>query len=66
MIHIRFEGRSRDVREQELNVQAGFNEAQIKEAVARHLNVAPEKLDFYVVDRTANGDFIVRPEAIYG
>lgn len=66
MIHIRYEGRSLTVKENDLRVQAGFNDVAIKEAIARYLQVNADKLQFYVVDRTPNGDLIVRPEAVYG
>lgn len=66
MIHVRYEGRSLTVKEKDLDVIAGLNDAAIKERLARHLQVSADKLQFYVVDRTPNGDLIVRPEAVYG
>ncbi len=66
MIHVRYEGRSFDINELSLNVRAGMDDEQIKERIARHLEVGKNKLEFYVVDRTPNGDLIVRPEAVYG
>lgn len=66
MVHIRYDGRSVDVSETELRVSAGMNDAEIRERVARHLDLGPKQLEFYVVDRTPNGDMIVRPEAVYG
>jgi hypothetical protein len=66
MIHIRFEGRSLNVKELELNIHTGLNDQAIKERIARHFQVSPDKMQFYVIDRTPNGDLIVRPEAVYG
>lgn len=67
MIHVRYEGRSFDINDMNLNFRAvNMNDEQIKEQVARHLEVGKEKLAFYVVDRTQRGDIIVRPEAVYG
>ena len=66
MIHIRYEGRSLNVKEQELNVHAGLNDQTIKERIARHFQVSADKMQYYVIDRTPNGDLIVRPEAVYG
>ncbi len=66
MVHIRFEGNSFDLAERQLGVAVGMNDAQIKQQVARHLDVKPERFRLYVVDRTENGDLIVRPEAVYG
>ena len=66
MVHVRYEGRSLDLSEAQLSVHAGMSDAEIKERVARRFNASPKQLDFYVVDRTPNGDLIVRPEAVYG
>ena len=67
MVHVRYDGRSFDIAERDLELTAGMNDNVIKEQVARHLDIGPEKLRFYVVDRVAeNGNLIVRPEAVYG
>ena len=66
MIHIRYEGRSLNVKERELDIHAGMSDAAIKERIARHFQVNADKMGFYVIDRTPNGDLIVRPEAVYG
>ncbi len=66
MVHIRYDGRSVDVREEQLRVHAGMTDREIKEQVARHFDVGLARLDFYVVDRTPQGDLVVRPEAVYG
>ncbi|MBW4422957.1 MAG: hypothetical protein KME50_00430 [Nostoc desertorum CM1-VF14] len=66
MVHIRFEGRSIDVPEAQLGIAAGMNDVVVKERIARHLDVNSDRLSAYVIDRRPSGDFIVRPEAIYG
>jgi hypothetical protein len=67
MVHVRIEGRSHDLTEQELRLTPGMNDTEIKERVARRLDVRPDRLKDYVVDRIAdNGNLIVRPEAVYG
>ncbi|NES98438.1 MAG: hypothetical protein F6K32_25320 [Desertifilum sp. SIO1I2] len=66
MVHIRFEGRSLDVTENQIGVTANMNDTAIKERVARHLDVGGDRLNFYVIDRRPSGDLIVRPEAVYG
>jgi hypothetical protein len=43
-----------------------MTDAEIKEIVARRLEVGLGGLEDYVVDRRPNGDVIVRPEAVYG
>jgi hypothetical protein len=66
MVHVRFEGWSLDLREQDLDLSAGMSDADIKERLARRLEVHPERLKAYVVDRTSTGNLVVRPEAVYG
>lgn len=66
MVHIRFEGRSYDLRERDLDLKAGMNDNEIKDCLARHFDVRADKFRGYVVDRVANGNLIVRPEAVYG
>jgi hypothetical protein len=66
MVHVRVEGRSYDLTEQELGLQMGMDDADVKERLARYLEIAPQRLKDYVVDRSPRGDLIVRPEAVYG
>ena len=41
-------------------------DGQIKRALALALDVPYSKLDAYVVDRHANGNLTLRPEAVFG
>lgn len=66
MIHIRFEGRSYDIQEKDLGLEKSMNDNAIKQKLAQHFDVAINSFDYYVIDRRANGDLIVRPEAVYG
>ncbi len=66
MVHVRFEGRSYDFSEQQLDLTPGMSDAEIKERLARQFEVGPERLQSYIVDRGPSGDLIVRPEAVYG
>jgi len=66
MVHIRFEGHSYDLAEGQLGLAINMNDAQIKEQLARHFDVERGRFNFYIVDRTSNGDLIIRPEAVYG
>jgi hypothetical protein len=66
MIHVRFEGRSYDFTEQQLELGVAMSDAEIKERLARHFEVGLERFKPYVVDRGPSGDLIVRPEAVYG
>lgn len=66
MVHVRFEGRSYDLEPRVLGLAARMSDQEIKLRLARHFDAAPERLSDYVVDRRPNGDFIIRPEAVYG
>jgi len=66
MVHVRFEGRSYDLPENQLNIEPQMNDSQIKERLAQHFDVAQHRLGSYVVDRPSSGDLIIRPEAVYG
>ena len=66
MVHIRFDGRSYDLKEQELNIASGMNDNQIKEKLAQHFDVSTISFSDYVIDRPSSGDLIIRPEAVYG
>ena len=65
-VHIRFEGRSRDIPFQALDIGGASSDAEVKEALARHLDVSVRKLASYVVERHTNGNMTVRPEAVFG
>ncbi len=64
MIHVRYQGRSYDINNQ--NVNGSRNAQEIKQFVARFLDVKLKDLNNYVVDHRPNGSVIVRPEAVYG
>lgn len=71
MLHVRFEGRSFDLPVEVLQPRGYHSDrvasdAEIKALLAGHLNVAPARLDGYVIDRRPDGTLIVRPEAVYG
>ena len=65
MVHVRFEGRSFDLTRRELGLNGHGQDADVKARLARYLDVRPENLDGYLVERRPNGDLIVRPEAVY-
>ncbi len=66
VLHVRFEGRSRDVALAELDVGPHANDAAVKQALARRLGVAEARLRDHVVDRHETGNLTVRPEAVFG
>jgi hypothetical protein len=66
VVHIRFEGRSLDVPQGDLDVGTASSDAEVKRALARHLEVPEAKLRDYVIDRHETGNMTVRPEAVCG
>lgn len=66
VIHVRFGGRSFDVRLGKLDLGQGADDTGVKRALARHLEVPPGHLDDHVVDRHPSGNLTVRPEAVFG
>ena len=66
MIHIRFEGRSYDVAEEQLGITSQASDERVKTQVANFLEVKPNHLQSYVIDRLNSGNLVIRPEAVYG
>ncbi|HLO85433.1 MAG TPA: hypothetical protein VK203_10575 [Nostocaceae cyanobacterium] len=66
MVHIRFEGRSYDLNENQIGITTRMNDTTIKERLAQHFDVNLNRFTSYVIDRRPNGDLIIRPEAVYG
>ncbi len=66
MVHIRFEGRSYDLAENQVGIAAGMSDRAIKERLANHFDVKGDRFESYVIDHRPSGDLIVRPEAVYG
>ena len=64
--HVRFAGRSFDVPLAAMDLGPLSADGQIRQAMARYLDVPYHKLDAYVVDRHANGNVTLRPEAVFG
>ena len=66
VVHIRFDGRSLDIPQGDLDVGAASSDNEIKRALARHLEVPEARLRDYVIDRHETGNLTVRPEAVFG
>jgi hypothetical protein len=66
VLHVRFDGRSRDIPLRDLSLSPGAGDEAVKRAVARFLEVPEGKLRAYVVDRHETGNLTVRPEAVFG
>jgi hypothetical protein len=66
VVHIRFDGRSLDIPQSDLDVGPESSDNEVKRALARHLEVPGDKLRDYVIDRHDTGNLTVRPEAVFG
>jgi hypothetical protein len=66
VIHVRFAGRSFDLRLGRYGISRASSDEQVKHAVASHLEVPLHRLTDYVVDRHGNGNLTLRPEAVFG
>lgn len=65
-LHIRFEGRSYDVPLSDLDLGPMSTDEAVRNALAGYLDVSARDLSRYVVERHANGNLTVRPEAVFG
>lgn len=66
VVHIRFDGRSLDVPQGDLDVGQASSDNEIKRVLAGYLNVSQDRLRDYVIDRHETGNMTVRPEAVFG
>jgi len=66
MVHLRWPGGSREFSFDELGVNAGTSDRELKARLAARLEVSAKQLGELVVDRRPHGDIVVRPPAIYG
>ncbi len=64
-LHVRFAGRSEDLELAALNMAPTWREAELRSALARHLDCTPSDLRDYVIKQEEQ-TIIVRPMAIYG
>lgn len=66
MLHVRFEGRSRDIPCSDLDLGTFSRDNDVREALADYLGVPVRKFGAYVIERHDNGNITVRPEATFG
>ena len=66
VVHLRVHGRSTDVPLDWLQVGPNPHPTQLKEAVARYLEIAPGDIAAYAVDTRPGGNLVVRPQAVFG
>jgi hypothetical protein len=66
MVHIRYEGQSWSIAFNVLDVGELSSDQEVRQALARYLDIPANRLARYVVERHANGNITVRPEAVFG
>ncbi|HEY9731548.1 MAG TPA: hypothetical protein V6C89_06530 [Drouetiella sp.] len=66
VLHLRFQGRSRDIALDVLSLTASSADDQVRHAVAQFVDVAVTDFNHTVVERHANGNLTLRPEAVFG
>jgi hypothetical protein len=66
VVHVRVEGRSRDVPLSELDLGPDPADRDLKLALARLLDLPRSAVRDLVVDRHATGNLTVRPPAVFG
>ena len=65
-LHVRFEGRSYDIPQGDLDIGLASSDNEIKRKLSQYLEVAEARFRDYVIDRHETGNMTVRPEAVFG
>ena len=66
VLHVRYEGTSRDIPLELLRLKVGASDDDIRAAVCAYLDIGSARLRDYVVERHPNGNLTLRPEAVFG
>ncbi len=66
VLHVRVSGLGFDIPLASLDVSPASSDQQIRNAAADHLGIPVERLGGYLIDRHANGNLTIRPEAVFG
>ncbi len=66
VLHVRFEGQSRDIPLESLRVGTSSSDQAIRISLANYFDVAIERFDSMVIERHENGNLTMRPEAVFG
>jgi hypothetical protein len=66
MVHVRFEGQSWSIAFGVLDIGDLSGDQDVRRALARYFDVPLSKFSPYVVERHANGNITIRPEAVFG
>ena len=66
VVHVRVQGRSRDIALYLLDLTTSSSDDAIRNAVATFMELPPATLRGTVIERHENGNLTVRPEAVFG
>ena len=66
VLHVRFAGRTGVVALSVVGVSVRASDAELRGAIARYLEVPERELAGHVIERHANGNVSLRPEAVFG
>ena len=66
ILHVRVQGRSREIALDLLDISPASPDDVVKEAVARFMELTPATFRHTVVERHDNGNMTLRPEAVFG
>jgi hypothetical protein len=66
MFHIRYAGRTFEIKPKVFELSTQANDRDIMRRVADWLGIPETGLKNYVIDRRPSGHVVVRPEAIFG
>jgi hypothetical protein len=66
VLHVRIQGRSRDIALDLLHIGPDSPDDQVRDAVARFMELPPGQLQHTVIERHQNGNITLRPEAVFG
>jgi len=66
VVHVRFEGQSWDIAFGVLDIGDRSSDQDVRQALARYFDVPVRRFASYVVERHANGNITIRPEAVFG
>ena len=65
-VHVRFDGRSYEFSNTQLDLGELSGDNEVKSRVATELGTTAEQFRNYVVDRHENGNITLRPQAVFG
>lgn len=66
VLHVRVQGRSRDISLDLLGVNSSSSDEAIRSAVGEFMELPPAQLRNTVIERHENGNLTMRPEAVFG